>query len=110
MATESKVRERYEQTLEVRRRCQVSMEKRRATCDALRMVYERGSVEVAASRWNRIRSHLDRVGSYLYMPGTERFGVHIPAAVREMWAPAGEVVRDEFRAKWTESGATLAFN
>src|SRR5438093_232892 len=92
---------------ELVRRCEVSRQQRRVICELLRQAYERGTDSGPRARYNKLQSHLDRVGSYLFAPGTIRFGVHLRVALRKLWLPAGEVARDEFRNVWEDSGADL---
>lgn len=87
------------------RLCAVSRDSRRAACAQLRTWYDRGNADGARSPYSMIRSHLDRVGSYLFSPDTIRFAWHLPPAVRATWAEAAGVARDEFAAAWEESGA-----
>lgn len=89
------------------RLCAVSRDSRRATCEILRAWYDRGNTSGPRSKYSMIRSHLDRVGSYLFSPDTIRFGWHLPPASRKAWAEAGGVARDEFASTWADSGADL---
>lgn len=89
------------------RRCEVSREWRRTQCDNYESVYKKGSESQGSALYNLSRAHIDRVGSYLFAPGTARFGVHLPASDRAQWLEASETARDEFRESWTDSGAEI---
>jgi len=92
---------------ELIRRCEVSRQQRRTTYEMLEAWYERGTAEGPRAKANKLRSHLDRVASYIFAPDTVRFGVHLPPAVRETWNSAASVARDEFRQVWHSSGTDL---
>jgi hypothetical protein len=87
--------------------CEGSRESRRIAADAYRQWEERGADQGPNARYNKVYPHLDRVASYLYDPAGIRFGIHLPADVRERWLPAAAVARDEFREIWHDSGAGL---
>lgn len=75
-------------------------------CQQRRTWYDTGGTDGSQrSPYSMIRSHLDRVGSYLFAPGTMRLGVHLPPATRATWIEAAAVARDEFAAMWEDSGA-----
>jgi len=45
------------------------------------------------------------VSSFIFSPGTARFGVHLPPNVRETWLQPAVVARDEFRQTWNDAKA-----
>lgn len=96
-----------ERCLEQVRLCAVSRDSRRTVCEQYRTYYDRGSTDGPRSPYSMIRSHLDRVGSYLFAPDTIRFGAHLPPAIRREWIEAAGIARDEFAAVWSDSGADM---
>lgn len=107
-ATDTGVRDltRLQQVLKY---CAVSREARRSWCANKAMVYEQGTADGSDARYKKIRAHLDRVASYLYAPGTARFGVHLPPAQRAPWLSSVDMVRSEYTTTWRESGADIKF-
>lgn len=89
--------------------CAASREARRTWCYNKRLLYEQGTSDGADARYKKIRAHLDRVASYLYAPGTARFGVHLPPAHRAPWLATVDMVRSEYTTTWRESGADIKF-
>jgi hypothetical protein len=91
--------------LELVRRCETSRATRQTRCETLRRWYENGSPEGGNSRYNKLFSHINIVCSFLFSPGTVRFGAHLPPSVREQWLEPAAIARDEFREMWEESGS-----
>jgi hypothetical protein len=92
----------------VARECEVSREKRRVDYTTLRAWYDFGTATGIPATNNKLRSHLDRLASYLWSPDMVRFGVHLPPAARPLWMSASGTARDEFRQTWANSGADAA--
>lgn len=95
-------------TLEALRYCEVTREHRRALAQQLAQLYETGARTGPRAVYNKLRSHVQRLCSYLFAPDTVRFAVHLPMHERARWIEAASVARDEFRHRWTETGADLA--
>lgn len=88
-------------------RAAVSRESRRSNCARLRQWYDLGTDTGEAAVNNKLRSHIDRLGSYLWSSDQVRFGVHLPPAARAPWVSAAGTARDEFRQTWADSGSDL---
>lgn len=86
------------------RRCAVSRDTRRANGAVLNDWYERGNYEGPESPFNKLRSHLDRVKSFVYSASSIRFTPEVPTRFKESWAPAAAVARDELATRWRNSG------
>src|SRR5262245_25308021 len=86
----------------------VSRDHRRAQALALKQWYDLGTPDGQAALYNKLRSHLDRLASFLWSPDAVRFAVHLPPASRALWLQAAGIARDEFRQAWADSGADLA--
>lgn len=91
--------------MELVRRAAVSRDMRRQRCAILKQWYKMGSEEGGRATYNKLHAHLKRVRSFLFAPGTVRFGVYLPPAVRELWLSAASVARDEFRQTWDDANA-----
>src|SRR5262245_466555 len=90
------------------RHASASREARRSTCGNLRQWYESGTQDGYPARYNKLRSHLDKLASYLWSPDQVRFGVHLPPTSRQEWLAPATIARDEFRqAGSVSSGADL---
>lgn len=85
---------------ELIRYCSVSRTVRQEQAGRWRDWYERGCSAGPAAVYNKLYSHLNRLASFLFSPGTVRFGVHLPPSVREMWVEPSMIARDEFRNVW----------
>src|SRR5262245_1089967 len=84
---------------------QVSREERRSAASRFRQWYDYGTENAIPAANNKLRSHLDRLASYLWASDTVRFGVYLPPSTRQPWLAAAAMARDEFRQVWTLSGA-----
>ena len=89
--------------LELIQRCEVSRETRRANCSTYRSWYAYGSDGGTAARYNKLFAHINVVLSFIFSPGTVRFGMHLPPSVRENWLAPASIARDEFRQLWEDS-------
>lgn len=88
-------------------RCAASRETRRNRADRWRGWYEFGTNGSEDSLYNKMHSHISKVGSFVFSPGTVRFEVRLPPAVRKPWWKAAAIARDEFSQFWSESGADI---
>lgn len=91
-------------------RAGVSRQSRRAACDQFRQWYDLGSDSSVAAVNNKIRAHIDRLGSYVWTADAVRFSVDLPPAAREHWLEPASTARDEFRRMWADSGADLTIS
>src|SRR6516165_559544 len=113
MATRTTRREQdvdLERCREILRRCEVSREQRRTQARGLRTWYEHGTSSGMEARTNKLYSHLDRLGSYLWAAEGVRFGIHVPPAARAEWLAAGQGARDEFRDVWDTNGSNAVID
>jgi hypothetical protein len=85
--------------------CEVSRASRQQKYRNLRSWYESGSADGSPSRYNKLFAHINVVGSFIFSPGTVRFGVHLPPQVRKEWMAPSIIARDEFRQLWEESAS-----
>src|SRR6266511_3061579 len=90
---------------ELIRRAAISRQIRLDRALVMRQWYEMGTETGQRARYNKLYSHLNRVASFLFAPGTVRFGVHLPPNTRTLWLPAAAVARDEFRQTWEDAQA-----
>lgn len=87
--------------------CASSREARRESCYRLREWYEAGSGDGEQATYNKMYSHINLISSFLFSPGSVRFGVHLPPAVRSTWIDKASIARDEFRQIWESCDADL---
>lgn len=88
-------------------RCSASRDVRRNSAERWKGWYEFGTNGSEDSLFNKMHSHISKVGSFIFSPGTVRFEVKLPPAVRKPWWKAAAVARDEFSQFWGESEADI---
>jgi hypothetical protein len=106
---ESKTAEELDRVQTLVRYCEVSRQQRAAVNAALRDLEAMGAQDGPRAPVNKLRSHLNRLQSYLFAPDVVRFSPHLPKAVRAQWITAAGIARDEFAQVWHDSGADLVF-
>ena len=96
--------------LDLIRKCGASREARRAAYGTRRLWYLRGTDRSGPSaRYNKLKSHLKTLTSYLYAPESARFTLHVPVQDRKEYLDHVGIARDAFVDVWRDSGADVSF-
>lgn len=97
--------------MDIRDRCEASRRDRMRRAAARMLWFKRGTDKNGDdARYNKLKSHIRLLSSYLYAPESVRFSVRIPVVDREKWGPDAETARDEFTDIWRDCGADVLFS
>lgn len=98
------------ETLEIIRKCGASREARRQAYGTRRLWFLRGTDRAGPpARYNKLKSHLKTLTSYLYAPEGTRFALKVPAQDRKDYLDHLGMARDAFIDLWRDSGADVSF-
>src|SRR5262249_25886168 len=97
--------------LDLIEKCSGSRENRRTRAGKLREWAIRGTESgTTPARYNKLRSHLNLLTSYLYAPESTKFYLALPQDQADEWAAPADRARDVFLRRWRDSGADVQFS
>lgn len=99
-----------ERLADIVRKCGASRNDRIRKAGARKLWFQRGTdMSGEPAVYNKLKSHIRLLSSYLYAPDSVRFSLKLPVVDRARFAKESEVARDEFLDIWRDSGADVLF-
>lgn len=95
---------------ELIRRCEASREDRRHRYGWSRLWFLRGTDRTGPpARYNKLRSHIKKLTSYLYAPEGTRFALQVPPESAQEWLDHLSIARNAFLRCWRDSSTDVNY-